>query len=162
METERLLVRPLTVQDTDDLHAVLSDAQVMRYIETPFTRQQTAAFIERVNTAMPPLAYAVVWKETNTVIGHLIYHPYDGESWELGWILHREYWHRGIADELTVAVIANAQRRKIPALVIECDRNQLATRHIAEKHGFRYAGEETNLAVYRKNINRKGRHNDGF
>ena len=124
----------------------------MRYVETPFTRQQTAAFIERVKAAVPPLAYAVVWKETDTVIGHLIFHPYDADSWELGWILHRGFWHMGIADELTAAVIANAQQREIPELVIECSPKQAASRHIAEKHGFRYVGGENNLAVYRRTI----------
>lgn len=152
METIRLRIRQLNAQDTEELHAVLSDAAVMRYIEAPFSRRQTAAFIKRVNTAVPPLAYAVVWKETDTVIGQLIYHPYDSKSWELGWILRRSYWHRGIADELTAAAIADAKQRGIPALVIECVPDQLATRHIAEKHGFCYAGEENGLALLRREI----------
>lgn len=152
METKRLRIRPLNAQDTEELHAVLSDAAVMRYIEAPFSHRQTAAFIERVNTAEPPLAYATVWKETNTVIGQLIYHPYDGKSWELGWVLHRAWWRRGIADELTAAAIADARQRGIPALVIECVPDQLVTRHIAEKHGFRFAGEENGLAVFRREI----------
>lgn len=152
METKRLRIRPLNAQDTEELHAVLSDPEVMRCIEAPFSRRQTAAFIERVNATEPALAYAVVWKETGTVIGHLIYHPYDSKSWELGWILHRAWWRRGIADELTAAAIADAQRRGIPALVIECTSEQQVTQHIAIKHGFRYAGEENGLAVYRRDI----------
>lgn len=154
METKRLLIRPLEAQDIEALYTVLSDEAVMRYIETPFSRKQTAEFIQHVNAAEPPLAHAVVWKENNTVIGHLIYHPYDAESWELGWILHCDYWHKGISDELTTAVIADAQRREIPELVIECDPNQTVTRHIAEKHGFRYMGEENNLAIYQRTIKR--------
>ena len=152
METGRLRIRPLTAQDAEELHTVLSDAEVMCHIEAPYTRRQTAAFIERVNAAEPPLAYAVVWKETGTVIGHLIYHPYDVGSWELGWVLHRDFWRRGIADELTAAVIADAEEHGIPALVIECDPGQSVTRHIAEKHGFRVLGEENGLAVYRRDI----------
>ena len=152
METKRLNIRALTAQDVEALHAVLSDAEVMRHIEAPFTRQQTAAFIRRVNAAEPALAYAVVWKETGTVIGQLIYHPYDSESWELGWVLHRDFWRRGIADELTAAVIADAEKRRIPALVIECVPDQRVTRHIAEKHGFQNLGEENGLVVYRKDI----------
>lgn len=151
MEAARLHIRPLTAQDAEALYAVLSDAEVMRAIEAPFSRQQTVRFIERVNAAEPALAYAVVWKETDAVIGHLIYHPFDSESWELGWVLRRDYWRRGIADELTAAVIADAKRRAIPALVIECDPKHRVTRHIAEKHGFRYLGEENGLAVYRRN-----------
>lgn len=152
METKRLRIRPLTAEDTEELCKVLSDAEVMRYVEAPYSRQQTAEFIQRVNMAVPPLAYAVVWKETDRVIGHLIFHPYDDRSWELGWILRRDYWRRGLADELTGSVIADAQQRGLPALVIECHRDQLVTRHIAEKNGFRYVGEEDGLVIYRRTI----------
>ena len=152
METKRLRIRPLTAEDTEELCKVLSDAEVMRYVEAPYSRQQTAEFIQRVNVAVPPLAYAVVWKETDRVIGHLIFHPYDDRSWELGWILRRDYWRRGLADELTGSVIADAQQRGLPALVIECHRDQLVTRHIAEKNGFRYVGEEDGLVIYRRTI----------
>lgn len=152
METRRLRIRPLTARDTEELYAVLSDAEVMRCIEAPFSRQQTAAFIERLSAAEPAPVLAVVWKETGAVIGQLIYHPYDAEGWELGWILRRDFWRRGIADELTAAVIADAGHRGIPALVLACVPGQVVTRHIAEKHGFRYVGEENGLAVYRRSI----------
>ena len=150
METERLWIRALHARDTEALYAVLSDAAVMRFLEAPFTLHQTADFIARVNKAVPPLARAVIWKESGTVIGHLIYHPYDAGSWELGWILHRDFWGRGIAGELTAAVIKDAERQKIPELVIECSPAQTVTRRLAEKHGFRYAGTEGGLAVYRR------------
>ena len=98
METERLRIRALHAQDTEALYAVLSDTAVMRFIEAPFTLRQTADFIARMNAAVPPLARAVIWKESGTLIGHLIYHPYDSGSWELGRILHRDFWGRGIAS----------------------------------------------------------------
>ena len=98
METPRLRIRTLRAEDAEALYAVLSDPAVMRFIEAPFTLRQTADFIARVNAASPPLARAVIWKESGILIGHLIYHPYDSGSWELGWILHREFWGRGIAS----------------------------------------------------------------
>ena len=82
IETERLLVRPLRAEDGEALYAVLSDAEVMRYVEAPFSRRQTAEFIGRVRASEPTPVFAVVWKGTDTLIGHLIYHPFDGESWE--------------------------------------------------------------------------------
>jgi len=50
------------------------------------------------------------------------------------------------------AVITDAQQRGVPALVIECAPEQQVTQHIAKKHGFRYAGEENGLAVYRRDV----------
>lgn len=152
METERLLIRPLTASDTPALHAVLSDAEVMRFVEAPFSLGQTAAFIERISAQVPAPVQALVWKKTGELVGQLIYHPYDAESWELGWILRRDFWGRGIAAELTEAALADARQRRIPALVIECAPEQRVTRHIAEKLGFRFLGEEAGLALYRRTI----------
>ena len=47
-------------------------------------------------------------------------------------------------------MIEDARERNIPALVIECDRKQLASRRIAEKHSFQVAGKEDGLLLYRR------------
>jgi RimJ/RimL family protein N-acetyltransferase len=46
LETERLVVRQLTLDDANDLSEVLSDPQTMRYYPAPFTREQTIGWIE--------------------------------------------------------------------------------------------------------------------
>jgi RimJ/RimL family protein N-acetyltransferase len=46
LETDRLILRQLTLDDTDDLAEVLSDPQAMRYYPAPFTREQTIGWIE--------------------------------------------------------------------------------------------------------------------
>ena len=152
METKRLLVRPLNAKDTDSLYTVLSDSEVMRHVEAPYSRQNTADFIERVCKTDPIPVYAVVWKDTGAVIGHLIYHPFDKVSWELGWILRRDVWNMGLASELTAAVIEDAQANGIAGLVIECSEEQLASRRIAAKHGFQFAGEENGLLLFRRRL----------
>lgn len=132
IETDRLLVRRLMENDTDALFAVLSDTEVMRYIEPTFSREQTQAFIRNAGSCEPPLVYAVVWKQTAEVIGHLIWHPWDETAMELGWILHRNFWGRGIAKELTAAMLARADKD----VILECSTAQTATRRIAEDFGF--------------------------
>ena len=46
LETDRLILRQLTLDDTDDLAEVLSDPQAMRYYPASFTREQTIGWIE--------------------------------------------------------------------------------------------------------------------
>lgn len=46
-ETEALHIRRLTAEDLEPLHRLLSDPAVMRYLEPPFTRAQTEAFLQR-------------------------------------------------------------------------------------------------------------------
>lgn len=151
-QTERLTVRPFRETDTDALFPILSDPVVMRYIEPPFTYEQTADFLRQAGLCHPPLVYAVVRTADDTLLGHLIWHPYDGHSYELGWVLGREFWGQGYANELTEALISFARPRGIPALVMECGPDQAATVHIAEKHGFVFVGQQDNLAVYRLSL----------
>ncbi len=144
IETERLCVRPFECSDVSDLYAILSDPEVMRYIEAPFTYEKTERFLKEYALCESPLVYAVIEKQTEKLIGHLIFHPFDEQAYELGWILSEESWHRGYAKELTQAVIQYASQKKIPSLVIECDPRQTITKHIAVSFGFR----ETEKTVY--------------
>lgn len=152
LQTSRCRIRNLTMEDADDLYKTLSDEKVMEYIETPFDMEQTKEFIEEAGLCEPPLVYALTWKETNEVIGHVIFHQYDESSYEIGWIIRREYWGRGIADEVTKALVEYARGLDISSCVIECDTEQTASKHIALKNGFVYEGQNDGCDVYRLNL----------
>ena len=149
LETERCIIRNVTSLDTGELYDVLSDEEVMKYIEPPFTLEQTAEFIKNAGLSDDPLIYAVEYRETGKAIGHVIYHPYGKNSYEIGWILNRKYWGRGIAEELTAALIAFSREKGIRELVMECSPRQAATKHIALKYHFIYEGMQDGCEVYR-------------
>ena len=48
--------------------------------------------------------------------------------------------------------MAHAREKEIPALVMECDPAQGATRHLAEKFGFSFRGTDDGLEVYRREL----------
>lgn len=146
LETDRLLVRRFLPEDAEALHAVLSDPEVMRYLEPPFTPEQTEAFLLKAGLCEPPLLWAVVRKRTNELIGHLIWHPWDDTAMELGWVLRRDYWGRGLARELTEALL----EKSVLDVVIECSPEQAATRHLAELFGFIPVSEGQALTVWRR------------
>lgn len=54
-----LQIRPMERTDISALHSLLSDEAVMRYIEPPFTLEQTKAFLEEAGLGAEPLIYAV-------------------------------------------------------------------------------------------------------
>jgi len=147
--TERCHIRKFNIEDVDDLYEVLSDESVMMYIESPFNNEQTKEFICEAGMCEPPLVYAVVWQLTEKVIGHVIFHPYEEVSYEIGWILNKEYWGKGIADELTKVLINYARCIGIGSCIIECDTKQDASKSIAIKNGFVYEGRIDNLERYR-------------
>lgn len=153
LETKRLRVRSFRMSDAGALHGVLSDPEVMRRLEPPFTPEQTREFIETAGLCDPPLVYAAEWGATGELIGHVIFHAYDEGSYELGWVLSAACWGQGLASELTGALLAEAHRLGAVEAVLECDPEQAATRRIAEKFGFSLVrGDGNGLLEFRKNL----------
>ena len=141
-----ITIRKMRPGDADALYRLLSDPEVMRYLEPPFDRAQTEAFLRRAGLAEPPLVYAA--EENGSFIGYVIYHAYDEQSVEIGWVLFPDYWGRGYASALTDRLIDMA-RQEQKSVVIECVPAQEATMRIAIKKGFRDCGICDGLAVYR-------------
>ena len=147
--TERCHIRDFSMEDADDLYEVLSDENVMMYIERAFDRGRTKEFIRAAGMCEKTLVYAIVWKLTGKVIGHAIFHQYEESDYEIGWILNKEYWGKGIADEVTKELIKYARYLGIGSCIIECDTKQNASKSIALKNGFVYEGNADNLERYR-------------
>lgn len=141
-----ITIRRMQPGDADALYRLLSDPEVMRYLEPPFDRTQAEAFLRRAGLAEPPLVYAA--EESGSFIGYVIYHAYDEQSVEIGWVLLPEYWGHGYASALTDRLIDRA-RQEQKSVVIECAPAQEATRRIAIKKGFRACGSCDGLAMYR-------------
>ena len=97
----------------------------------------------------PPLIYAVIEKESGALIGQLIWHPWDENSMELGWILRRDRWGRGVASELTAAMLKETDGD----VVLECAPGQTVTERIAVRFGFSL---EESGALLRYRLRRSG------
>ena len=52
-----LTIRRLRPSDAEALYRILSDRQVMRYLEPPYDRLQTEQFLREAGLAEPPLVY---------------------------------------------------------------------------------------------------------
>lgn len=139
-------IRKMVSDDFQHLHRLLSDPEVMKYIEPPYTEEKTNRFLIDAGLSNPPLIYSVETK--NRFIGYAIYHDYDEDSVEIGWVLLPEYWGKGYASEVTRILIKRAQKDG-KNVVIECVPQQNISKHIAEKNGFAYFGRVEGLDVYK-------------
>ena len=150
LQTLRTRIRPFQQTDVADLYQVLSDTEVMQNIEAVFSYEKTEAFLHDQGLCNPARIYAIENLATGSVIGHVIFHPYDQEySYELGWVLHKVYWGKGLASEITDAMVHYAGQQNISQLILECDKEQTATKRIAEKFGFKHMGQEENRELYK-------------
>lgn len=147
----RYRMRVYRETDMDALYRILSDAKTMCYIEPPYSLEQTKAFLQEQMRLQR--VYALTDTE-DRLLGQIIFHPYDTNSYEIGWILDRVYWNRGIATEVTGALIEHATQKGIRSFVIECHPDQKATVHIARKLGFSDRGVHEGLRRYCLEIER--------
>lgn len=152
LETSRLRVRPFCPGDLEELAKLLGDGRVMTFIEPPYTRQQTQDFLAWAGLGEKPLVYAIEEAATGALAGQLIWHPWEADCWELGWILGREVWGRGYARELTAGVLARAPGLGIASVVLECHPDQGATAAIARHCGFVYQGRRAGLDLWKKDL----------
>ena len=142
-----LRIRRFEKSDLQSLYELLSDEEVMRYIEPPFTLEKTRGFLENAGLTDDPLIYAVE-DEYGIFIGYVIYHDYGNDSKEIGWLLSKQFWGKGFAQVLTEMLVQKTKADGKSA-VIECSPEQEATKHIAEKLEFRYAGLIDGCDVYK-------------
>jgi RimJ/RimL family protein N-acetyltransferase len=109
LETERLVLRPFAMDDLDAIHAILGDAETMRYYPAPFTRDKSRQWIEW-NLANYRDHGHGLWvlesKETGELLGDcgLIPQTVEGEpEVEIGWHVVKSHWRGGLATEAGAA-----------------------------------------------------------
>ena len=141
IETKRCRIRQFKESDADELYLILSNPKVMEYIEEPFTLESTKEFLNKNALSYPPRVFALEYKENKKLIGHIIFHKYDKESYD------QNYWGCGIANEVTKSLIDYAKNKNIHSLIIECDKRQLATQKIAKNNNFKLISSE-DLLIY--------------
>src|SRR5438128_2204028 len=111
LETERLLLRPFTQDDEEDLFALYTDPRVMRYLGGVRTREQTRQRLDAMLAHWREYGYgiwALVEKGTGAFVGrcglgHL--HEEVGDP-ELAYTLGRACWGRGLATEAAGRALA--------------------------------------------------------
>jgi len=102
MESARLRLRPLSVDDAAAMHLIYSDEEAMRWWSHPphGTLDETRARLEKNTTAPDWRAWAITLKGDDTAIGTLAAHEKrQGRVVEIGYSLARPHWRQGYARE---------------------------------------------------------------
>jgi len=157
LETKRLIIRPLDMNDLHDFHGILSQKEVMQYIPdmTP-TPEELKGYFEwffdcyKKNRPDKIIKYTVgiELKESRRPIGWCGFGPLDfnpGEI-ELYYGIAREHWNRGYATEASLAMLDFAFRavglNEIVAVVMPANK---ASVRVIEKVGLIYRKKVENL-----------------
>lgn len=141
LETPRLLLRPITLQDTDALLAIWGDPETMRWYPAPLDRegmvQRIQQQIERYQSGTGQLG--VLLKQSGALIGNCgpVWHDVDGaHELEIGYSIRRDHWGKGYAPEAALAALAyvrDSLHKLDPISLIR--PGNLPSRRVAEKNG---------------------------
>jgi RimJ/RimL family protein N-acetyltransferase len=161
LQTTRLRLEPFGDQHFDGLHEMNRRPEVMRYISgQPETREQTAAAIARVQRSWA--AWGTSWWAFIELNGGRVAGagciqylrreaaiPTDLERLrsnplEVGWRLHPDFWHLGLATEAAARMAAFAfENLEAAELLAVRDPDNLDSSRVMDRLGMRYRGLET-------------------
>lgn len=144
LETERLILRKLTTSADDRMamFAILSDKDVNMFL--PWfpvgNLQDTERHIREhfLNFYSLPVAYryAICLKENNRPIGYAGMSMDD--SHDFGYGLHKEFWHKGIVQEASAAVVERIRNNGCPYITATHDINNPRSGNVLKKLGMKY------------------------
>ena len=175
LKTENFLVRKYEPADAEALFEIFSDADTMKYVESPFDFEKTCAFMQRYGFGDNPKVFALIYDKSKHIcsrhingkrlMGHIIFHPYADKEleqnhgknmvWELGFVLHKDFQGQGIATKLTHTFIDYAKQRGIKALILECDPNNVQMIRLAEHFLFKQYNDINDNAENNSNNSQK-------
>ena len=143
IETERLILRTVTIDDADAIFKWTSDPDVNRYMIYPLhkdievTRQW---LMSRDTDGDDEFDLGFELKETGELVGMggLCYHD-DIDAWNIGYNLRKDHWGQGLVPEAMKAIIECVDKEKgIRAIIGEFAKDNLKSKRVMEKLGMTY------------------------
>ncbi|MBE6902388.1 MAG: GNAT family N-acetyltransferase [Ruminococcaceae bacterium] len=155
IKTERLLLRPLCMNDIDTVHLYASDAELTRYmLYLPNSNvEESRRFIEAATSEWSKSApeffeFAVV--SDGIHIGAVcLYLSENGTKGEIGWILNKEYHGKGYASEAAVAVLEYAKSIGVTEVCAHCDSRNRASENVMRRIGMKLESSD-GIRFYKK------------
>jgi ribosomal-protein-alanine N-acetyltransferase len=147
LETQRLLLRPLTEADLDDLYALYRQPDLMRYITgqpRSYTKTQ-----ERLRSHMAEYKRygfglcATILKANGEMIGRCGLEPVNratGLEGNMAWMFKKAYWGQGLATEFGQAMLPYGfERLHLRRIFATADHRNVASIRVMQKLGMRLA-----------------------
>ncbi|WP_208588799.1 GNAT family N-acetyltransferase [Gracilibacillus suaedae] len=162
LETERLLLRKVSLGDIHDIYAYGSNEEVSKYVtwDTHQSLKETLEFVEYIisryeSNYLAP--WAIEMKEMQQMVGTIDFVSWDTHQHiaEIGYVIAQEYWGKGIVTEAVKEVIDfGFNCMDLERIQAKCIVENIGSARVMEKAGMMFEG------VLRKTVYNKGKHWD--
>lgn len=153
LETERLRLRRLVPEDLEALGRILDDPDVMRYFGTKARQLEVTRECMAHYDVQGFGMLAAEYKATGACIGRVGFirqHVEGADEVEIGWLVAREQWGKGLATEAARALIDYGFTwLGLPRLISLIDPENAASLAVARKLG---AICERDVAMFEKPV----------
>jgi RimJ/RimL family protein N-acetyltransferase len=148
LATPRLLLRPFTTDDVDDLQSMDGDARVMRFLGNglaPHSRGECEASLQRMANHYRDhpghgLLHARTRGDGRFVGGCGLFRVHDGDDIEIAYRLPVACWGRGFATEMARAVLAHGFALGLERVIGLTWPENVASQRVLEHIGMRRQG----------------------
>ncbi|MDZ5471392.1 GNAT family protein [Bacillus sp. 31A1R] len=162
LETERLILRKITLEDVEDMFSYGSNEEVSKYVtwNTHQTLADSKGFIEFILNQYEQgkvAPWGIEYKENGQFIGTIdfVWWQPQQKTAEIGYVIHQDYWGKGITTEAAKALIQlGFEKMDLARIQARCFVENIGSERVMEKAGMSYEG------TLRKGMFIKGKHQD--
>lgn len=159
LETERLVLRKLTLHDANDMFEMRSNPDMIDFTDGKLDEylDDTIKFIDIINNGIKKnkwVNWALVYKENNRLIGTInIWNlNHEENKAEIGYGIVPKYQGKGLMMEALKAVVNyGLNDMNLEILEVWTERRNLKSIKLVEKFGFRFIKEVSEKGFYKKN-----------
>ncbi|MGB7710875.1 MAG: GNAT family protein [Microcoleus sp.] len=162
IETDRLLMRKITLNDANDMFEYAADPQVSEYTmwSTHGSIEETKYFLKsllKMYKRRELVDWGIVHKAEKKLIGTCGYVEWSmtHSRGEIGYALDRKYWNQGYMSEAVNAIMEFGFREMLlNRIEAKCEVNNIGSARVMEKVGMQLEG------ILRQQLFVKGRYWD--
>ena len=162
LETERLILRKMTLEDTQDIFEYASDLDITTYVtwEPHKSIADAISFINSMNQRYEKVGlseWGLVYRENNKFIGtcgYMWWRP-DHARAEIAYALSRKFWNQGLVTEAVKEIIKfGFEKMMLNRIEARCFLENIASEMVMQKVGMKFEG------IQREGLFTKGKYHD--
>ena len=141
--TERLLLRPIWLEDAPAIYRGIADETIVRNLARapwPYSLEDAVSFVKVRQHPMQP-SFAITLAATGEYIGQVGYGPDEDNHLQIGYWVARPHWGRGYATEATRAALDIGRMLRLGRIAAAHFIDNPASGRVLRKAGFTATGE---------------------